>query len=581
MATKKTNKQRKQNEALLRLVIMVAIILCVNVLASFFHKGIDLTKENRFTLSQSTKKLLHDMQEVAVIDVYLKGEKFPAEMQRMQEAVRERLQSFKDIAGNKIVYRFIDPLEGKTQKEQTQIAHDMEQKGMRYFQLTNKSEDDFSMRIFYPFALVHYNGKEVPVMLLEDPPSQSAAAKISYAEATLEYKFASAINQLNHPDVTRIAYIVGHGENQGINSLDMLMTLPKYYQLDTVDLTHVLKIPSIYRAIIVNQPVIPFNGSEKLKLDQYIMHGGHALWVVNSLQTSMDSLAHAQQFIAMDMGLNLDDLLFKYGVRINPDLVEDMQCAKIPFVSNNKIDLHQWVYFPRFNPSSEHAIVRNMDFILGGFTNTIDTIKSEGIDKTILLQSSKYSRSANAPMRVSLSMMNFPLKAEMFNKPYRNVAVLLEGKFHSVYQNRLAPEYMRLLDSLKVPFKPVCDRKTSMIVTSVQNIFASDYTTKDGILPVGYYRYTNEFFANKNFLLNCLEYLTDTTGIFESRSKEVKVRLLDAGRAKDEKGMWQAINIGVPIAAVLIFSSCFIFFRKRRYEVKMPSTTKKTLSTDA
>ncbi len=280
----------------------------------------------------------------------------------------------------------------------------------------------------------------------------------------------------------------------------------------------------------------------------------------------------------MEYGLGLDDLLFKYGIRVNNDLVEDMQCLKLPRVFNGQTELHDWVYFPRFNPTADHPIVRNMDFVMGYFTNSIDTLKLPGIKKTVLLQTSKYSRKADAPVRVSLGMMSFPMKNEMFNKPYRPVAVLLEGKFHSVYQNRLAPEYLRLLDSLKQTFKQECDSDNSMIITSIGNAFINDYTVKDGTLPMGYYKWTGDFFANKDFLLNCLEYLTDRSGILEARSKEVKLRLLDTGRAKDEKSTWQVVNVGIPIAAVLIFASCYIFFRKRRYEVKQ---TVKPLSENA
>ena len=297
------------------------------------------------------------------------------------------------------------------------------------------------------------------------------------------------------------------------------------------------------------------------------MRGGHALWVVNALNASLDSLIHNQQFIAMEAGLDIDDILYKYGVRVNFDLVEDMQNLPLPRTyEGGTPSLHEWAFFPKLNPTADHPIVRNMDFVMAGFTNSIDTIKSTGIKKTVLLQTSKYSRVARAPVRVSLSMMSYPLKNEMFTKSYLPVAILLEGKFHSVYQNLLAPAYLKLLDSLNKPFKTVCDSDNSMIVVSGGEMFSNGYTTKDGVLPMGYYGFTGDFYANRNFLLNCMEYLTDHTGILEARAKDVKLRLLDDGRAKKEKAMWQAVNVGVPIALVLVFASCYLFFRKRRYE---------------
>lgn len=572
MATKE-RKNRQQQQATVRIVIMAAIVVCVNVLASYFHKGIDLTHEKRFTLTEPTKKLLRSMEEVAVIDVYLKGQ-FPAGLQRLQEAVRERLRSFKEVAGNRIIFRFIDPFEGKTEKEKKAIAHDLEMKGIKVMELENRDDEEYSMKPFFPYALVQYNGHEMPIYLLDAPRGGGSQEQLNYAEAMLEYQFANAINRMSKPTRPSIAYLTGHGEPLGVKTYDMLATLPGIYDLDSLDLTQTIDISVAYDAVIINQPTMPFSGPDKLKIDQYIMHGGHVLWIMNALNASLDSLVNSPQFIALEHQTDLDDILFKYGVRVNFDLLEDMQCNPLPRVLNNgRPTLHDWVYFPRLNPTSDHPIVKNMDLVMGSFTNTIDTIKSAGINKTILLHSSKYSRAARSPVRVSLSMMSYPLKHEMFTKQYMPVAVLLEGNFHSLYENRLAPEYLRLLDSLKHPFKPKCDSTNKMIVTSVGEMFSNGYSTKDGVLPIGYYQFTGEYFANKTFLLNCLEYLTDNSGVLEARSKDVKLRLLDKGRVKPERTKWQVVNVAIPIAAVLVFASFYLFFRKRRYEVKKDSKT--------
>ncbi len=575
MATKTPNKNQRQKHALYIIILIAAILICINILTSFFHIGIDLTNEKRFTLSNPTKKMLAHLQEVAVIDVYLSG-KLPAQYQRMQEAVRERLQSFKEIAGNRVVFRFINPLEGKTDDEQKQIVHNLEQKGIRFIERSSKDETEYNTQKIFPFALVQYNGKEMPIYLLEQRPVLSPEQEeemITYAEALLEYKFANAINTLGKPTRPHIAYITGNDEMLDVHTEDMLSTLPYYYDLDTIDITHLegqhAHIPAAYDAIIINQPVKPFTGPEKLKIDQYIMHGGHVLWVINNIKASLDSFITSPQFIAMDYGLEIDELLFKYGVRVNNDLVEDKQCMPLGRTYDGQIDKKDWIFFPRINPTNEHPIVRNMDFILGEFTNSIDTLKSTGIKKTVLLQTSKYSRTASAPARVSLSLMNYPIPEKMFNKSYIPIAMLLEGTFHSAFQNRLAPDYLRLLDSLHLPFKKACDTTTSMIVISVGNIFRNEYSAKNNrVINLGFYQYDSYFYQNMNFLLNCMEFLTDKSGILESRSKESKLRLLDTGRIKEEKNIWQTINVSIPIALVLIFASCFIFFKKRKYETK-------------
>ncbi len=580
MADKKPVKNTKRRQAIIRIVIMAMILVCINILASYFHGGIDLTHEKRFTLTTPTRKLLQNMTEVAVVDVYLKG-KFPADMQRMVEGVREQLAAFKGIAGNRLIYRFSDPLEGKNEQDVKQVVRDMKAKGIDYMQLPTREEDGFSMKICFPFALLHYNGKELPINLLENPPGKNREEQISYAKALLEYKLANGINQLASPTKKRIAYAIGHGEDLSVKSFDMLSTLSILYNLDSLNLARLGHISNAYDAIIINKPTIPFTDPEKLKIDQYVMRGGHILWVVNTLNASMDSFNNGSlKAFALENGLNLDDILFKYGVRINPALVEDFTNMKVPLMGpNHKMELHDWPYFPKINPTSEHPISRNMNFIRAGFTNTMDTILTAGITKTILLQTSKYSRISTTPVTVSLSKAFYPGVKENFTKTSQNVAVLMEGQFHSLFENRLAMSYQRHLDSIKEHFIPVAKNSTSMIVTCIDDIFANDYSTKDGVMTLGYCKYDGEFYANKDFLLNCLEYLTDKSGLMEARSKDVKLRLLDKGRVKDERVIWQWVNVSIPIALVLIFASGYIFFRKRRYEVN--TNTPKTTVKDA
>ncbi|RYE24749.1 MAG: gliding motility-associated ABC transporter substrate-binding protein GldG [Sphingobacteriales bacterium] len=570
-----TSKKRKsqQKQAVLRIIVLAAILVCVNMLAARLHYGLDLTKEKRFTLSPATVKLLRNMDDVAVVDVYLKG-KFPAGFQRLSESTRERLQSFREYAGNKIIVRFTDPFEGKSEEEKGPIYEQLAKKGISPVNMQVKGDDEgYQQKIIFPYALVQYKGKEMPVRLLENSLALSPLEALNYSESLLEYKFANAINKLTSPQKPELAYIMGHGENLGMQTFDLLTSLRGPYVVDTLDLVSSLYIPNYYKAIIINKPTMPFDDKDKFKIDQYIMNGGHVLWAVESLRASMDSLqTGSQQFIATDYGLNLDDQLFKYGVRINGDLIEDLQCLQIPVIdgqvnNNPQMVLKSWMYYPLFLPSSSHPIVKNMDAISSMFANSIDTVNNPEIRKTILLQSSKYSRVAPAPVRVSLSMMKYQPRAELFNNPNKAAAVLLEGKFRSVFQNRLSGEFLSIMkDSLKREFKGESDTATSMIVISDGDMMSNDFTQRMGPMEMGFWRFTNEKYANKNFVLNCLEYLTDHSGLLEARSKDVRLRVMDGGRVKEEKGMWQAINIGLPIALVLIFASCYLFFRKRRYE---------------
>ena len=574
--TSSGKRKAQQRQAGFRLLIMVAILVCINMLASRFHYGLDLTSEKRFTLTQSTKNLLRKMDDVAVIDVYLEGKHFPPDFQRMRDAVRERLQALKEYAGPHIVFRFSDPFEGKGDKEMAEVYQRFAQRGMVGIPINQSTDERYTEQIVVPYAIIQYKGKEAPpILLLEGHLGMNRQEQLNYSESMLEYKFASAINQINKPDLPRIAYVMGNGEQLGFHTYDALKTLSKNYHLDTIDINNGTHIPSVYAAAIICKPTIPFDDRQKYKIDQYVMHGGKMLWLLDQVQASMDSFHNSEQFIATDYALNLDDLLFKYGVRVNADLIEDLQCNRIGVMPQNAnpneqgahLQMFPWSYFPVFVPTSHHPIVNNMDGIMSQFVNSIDLIGNPEIKKTVLLESSQYSRSTMSPARVSLSMLRYRPNPELYKKGFKPTAVLLEGKFQSAFQDRMHPEFLRILrDSLKQPFKATADAAGAMIVISDGDMMLNDVTQSQGPMELGYWRFDKVRYANKSFILNCVEYLTDQSGLLEARSKDVRLRLLDGGRVKSEKTKWQIINIVVPIALVLVFASAYIFFRKRRYE---------------
>jgi len=576
MATNASQKRKQQQrQAVIRLLIMTAILVLVNILASYYHKGFDLTNEKRFTLSDATKRMLKDMKDVAVVDVYLKG-KFPAGFQRLSEATRERLRSFKEYAGGRLIFRFTDPFEGRSESEKAQIAKSLYEKGVEPVSLNVRGSDNSSEQIIYPYALVQYRGRHQAVKLLENHLGMTPLEVLNYSESLLEYKLASAIHKLQKAAKPRLGYIMGHGEQLGPHTWDLFQTLKQHYFVDTIDLTAEYRInDAVYSAIIINKPTQPFDEKDKFKIDQFIMHGGRVLWAVDMLRTPVDTLQETGQFITEDYGLNLDDQFFKYGFRINYDLVEDVQCNQIPLITGTmgngqpQIELRPWTFLPIFTPTSKHPIVHNMDAIMGQFVSSIDTMKNAGIYKTILLTSSNYSRSTAHPARVSLSMVRYNPDPKLFKNPYRPTAVLAEGKFYSLFNNRMPASFLNLLrDSLKYHFKPHVDSFNSMIVIADGDIMLNGMSRTRGFSEMGYWEYTQSLFANKNFILNCLEYLTDPNSLLEARNKDLKLRLLDTKRAKDEELKWQFINVGVPIVLVLIFASAYLFFRKRRYAVK-------------
>lgn len=571
-----TNKRKsQQNQAIIRLLILLVILVGINVLANKLHYGLDLTKEKRFTLTPATKEMLRDMDDVATVQVYLDG-KLPAGLEQLKNSVRDKLNNFNSYAGKKLVYSFEDPFEGKREDEKQPIFEQLVKKGVIGSMLNVDDESGTTQRMFFPYALVNYKGREMSVRLIEPGNGHDTRTQLGISESMLEYKLASAIHKLDMPAKPTVAYIVGHGEPLNWSTYDLLKSLEANYTVDTFDIVTRPNINAeVYSAIIINNPYVSIKEQDKFKIDQYIMRGGRVLWVVDPLITPLDSLQTSDNIMTSDRFLNLDDMLFNYGVRLNPTLVEDMQCFVLPVTVGRtargeaQIENRPWMYYPIFVPTSKHPIVNNMDGILGRFVSTIDTVGNPNAKKTVLLESSKYSRTAANPVRVNLAMLQFQLKEDMFQKPYNPVAVLLEGNFTSIYKNRVAPSFQETLEKIQLPFKEETDSTTAMIVIADGDLFANDFSETRGPSPMGMLqRVPGERFVNSSFLMNCMEYLTDKNSLLEARTKDVKVRLLDNGRTKDEASKWKIVNVGIPIAIVLIFASVYMFFRKRRYEVK-------------
>jgi gliding-associated putative ABC transporter substrate-binding component GldG len=570
LASKKISENR---QAGIRVAVLVVGLVLLNMLAARFHAGLDLTRERRFTLTKPTRQMLRNMSDYAVVDVLFTGKGVPAGFQRLHETVRERLQSFRDISGGKVVFSFRDPMEGVAEKDKKQVYSNLIDRGVTGTNIRQNNEEKYSEQVIFPSALISYRGKEVAVPLLENHAGMKPLEALNFSESQLEYKLANAINGLMRPDKPRIAYIMGNGEILGWNTYDGITSLQQNYHVDTLDLNEGTHIPLVYSAAIICKPTVAFDDKQKFKLDQYVMNGGHLLMMLDGAQATMDSLRN-EQFIATSVNLGLDDLLFKWGVRLNPDLVEDLVSNQI-FVNVGSSDQAQqerrsWFYLPVFMPVSQHPIARNLE-VMSMYSSTLDTIANPEVKKTILLESSQYSRTVMTPARVSLSMLRYNPRSELYNKGHRATAVLLEGRFQSVFQNRLAPDFLNVLrDSLKMPYKSVADSAGSIVVVSDGDVFLNGFNRKSGPYEMGFWDVDGSRFDNKAFVMNALEYMIYPSGLLEARNKEFRLRLLDPGRSRDERSRWQAINIIVPLAMLLVFASAYLFFRKRRYGANAP-----------
>ncbi|HEU4553314.1 MAG TPA: gliding motility-associated ABC transporter substrate-binding protein GldG [Chitinophaga sp.] len=557
-----------------RALVIAAALIGVNILAAYIHGRADLTAEKRYTLAPSTKHLLRGLDSTVTIEVFLKGD-YPAAFKQLAQATDELLGEFREYGGQNIRYVFQGPGQGMDDSARLAFQKNLVAKGIMPFnlQVQQDASEGYSEKLIFPGALVHYKGKTVGVNLLKSQGGQDPTAAMGNSEALLEYQFISAIYKLRQTSKPLVGYMLGNGESLGAEVYDALTTVQANYALDTLTLQANSHIPADFDLLLFAKPVKRFSEEDKLKIDQYVMRGGKVLWCLDVLNASIDSLQQQNSFIAFDRGLNLEDLLFRYGARVNPDLIEDLQSDLVPLVVGNVGNKPQirpipFPYFPLLSPTGNHPIVKNMDLVLSHFTSSIDTIKGGDITKTILLTSSRNARTVRTPAEVSWESVRTRPDPREYRQAYLPAAVLLEGRFTSLFRHRLdAAQQQAIAQSTGQPFLDRADTVNKMIVISDGDIITNAVSRKEGPLQMGINPFNPDFvFANKEFFLNCLEYLTNTSGIMETRNKEVTLRLLDAQKIKQERTKWQVICFLVPIGIILLFAMVFQFIRQRKYE---------------
>ena len=559
-------------------VVLIVLLLVINWLASQFHARFDLTKEKRYTLSQPTKTLLRELDEPVRIDVFLKGE-FPAGFRKLANGVREFLDEMKQFGRGNLQVRFIDPFEGLSDTAVSYFTDSMRYVyGIRTFRLESPSKvgDELTVKDILPAAMIYYRDTAIGVDIMRGvrgygTEPEQLASLYNDIEATLEYKFASAIQKITTTEKPIIGYALGHGEGWGYNVNEAVLTLARNYRFDTINIKTAPFIPSQIDALVILKPTMPFNDADKLKIDQYVMRGGKILWMIDNMYAEFDSLRKSEGFIAFDRALNLEDIFFRYGVRINQNLLQDMQSDKLGLMSNDpqnpQTKLVDWPYFPILN-GTNHPISKNLDGVRAMFPNTIDTVKASGIKKTILLRSSANARVLAAPAKIDLAYLQIAPDIREFTVRDTAVAVLLEGKFQSLYRGRVPRSTADTLAAYGVPVRNESDTINKMIIVADGDIATNEVSAQYGPLPMGFNFYTNYTFANSDFYSNALEYLVNPSGILETRAKEFTLRLLDPVKVREQRTMWQFVNIAVPVILVILFGYLYQSLRKRKYSIK-------------
>ncbi len=550
-------------------ILVMLILVAVNFLASLFHYRLDLTNEKRFTISSPVKKILGNLNDVVEIDIFLKGD-LPSGFKKLAGTSTELLQEFQEYAKGNIKYRLLSP-EDQIPGTNRTYADTLSSLGIIPINLKVQLKAGEQSQYVYPAALVNYQQRMEAVNLYSGPQVISNV-ELNSAEALLEYKFADAINKIKENEKPLVAYSVGNGEPTGANVYDLIENvIKKNYNLFTINIENEPVIPDTFKLLVIVKPKTSFSDAEKLKIDQYIMRGGKVLWFLDRLEAEMDSLRIKNQVVAYDRNLKLEDLLFKYGVRINPDLVMDLQCDFLPFDVNGdkQFEFLHWNYFPLFESKQNSVINKNLGLVAGKFVNSIDTVSAPGIHKTILLSSSSNTRTIETPALISGDENRNAPEDQAYQKKDIPVAVLLEGKFTSLYKNRVSQATIDTIKSFGTPFMTQSIRDNKMILVADGDI-ALNGVTQDQPLPMGVNPFTigsqYEYqFANKQFVENCIEYLINNAGLSEARAKDYTLRLLDPKKIAEDKTTWQIMNIALPIIAILFFGLIYQWWRRKKY----------------
>ena len=560
----------KRNQSLLQLGLFAGVLLFINVLGNTFYDYYDLTEDKRFTLTEASVDLMKNMKEVVYVKVLLEGE-FGGSYKRLQNSVRELLDDYRSFSPN-LEYDFENPLLG-TVEEKNARKELYAKSGIYPINLKEQTSDSKKEQITYPYALIFYQGRETAVNLLENNvPGMNPELVINNSVSLLEYKITAAINKLMTVKKPIVLYTTGHQELNPIQTADLDAEMIKSYDLNRINLDSVVQIDSEVDVLIVAKPTQPFSEKDNFKIDQYIMNGGRVLWLLDKVATSIDSMRITGQHLAMPLELNLDRLLFKYGARVQPNLVMDLECTPIALQTGvigdkPQFELFPWYFYPRVTSRSDHPIVKSIDRVNLFFPNVIDTIETRGgnVKKEILLTTSDYSRYQRVPVSLTFEILRDKPNPDLYNKQNLPLAVLLEGEFPSEYENRVTESLLSGLRELNMEFKKVSE-PTRMIVVADGDIAISrlDRQTQQP-LPLGLNPFDKYQYANKQFLMNAIEYLHNDKGVIEARGKEVKLRLLDRVKAKEEKTKWQLINILFPIIGLAFFGIIYNWLRRRKY----------------
>ncbi len=545
----------------LAIVNLVLFVVLLNILGARFFFRVDLTDEKRYTIKDQTREMLGELDDIVYVEVFLEGE-LNAGFRRFRKNIEETLEEFRIYSGNKVRFSFTDPATALGQKARNEFMADLAAKGIQPTNVVDKRDGQRVEKIIFPGAVVTYGGAETGVMLLKGNKTSSSEEVINQSIEGVEFELANAIYKLTNTERKQVGLVRGHGELDSLELASFNNELLEFYDVFNVDLSRKADLGR-YDVLVIAKPTEAYTPAEKYKLDQFIMRGGRVLFVLDKLEASMDSASGDGHF-AFPYRHNLDDQLFRYGVRVNLDLVQDQHAALYPIVTGQvggkpQMQMIDWPFFPLISNYPDHPVTRNLDAVLTRFVSSIDTVKAEGIRKTPLMLTSPYARVVGAPVHVSVEELR-NMSTSAFDKPDIPVGYLLEGSFTSLFRNRFLPEGV---DSTGNRSSGV---ESKIIVLADGDIARNEVNPRTGQPQMlGFDPYSNYTFANRDLLMNAMAYLAEEEGLIQARTKQIKIRPLDRQRLQNEETYWQVVNIVVPLLLLILFGVVRSIIRKRKY----------------
>lgn len=542
------------------IVIVLFVVGLLDLLAYLFVIRVDMTDDKHYSLSEASIELLRKTEASIDITLFLQGD-LNAGFERLQRATKETIE---EMSVHSDIHFSTEDLQSSYSKEEA------ERMGMRPIVIHEREQDGKTAQTtIYPYALIQYKGKKAVVSLLKNTRGLSGEENLNASIEQMEFAFMEALSLLLQTETPRIAIIEGHGEPDETHTYDLMTALSRYFQVDRGQISGIDSIVDAhilddYRAILILAPQTPFSDQERFIIDQYLMRGGSILWAIDGIRLSEEVLQQEGFTPIIPLDLGLSEMFFRYGIRINPALVQDIQCLPIPVnVSSDpeqpNLQPMPWTYAPLLLTSQGSPITRNMGQVMSTFVSPIEAVGGEdGIEKRVLLATSTASCLTATPGKVDLNDMNPDI--EQFKYQYIPIAVSLEGAFPSAYAHRMMPDGIASDEKIRKQSTP-----TRQIVIASGSIVINE-TQKGQILPMGYDRYSGMQFSNRDMIVNCLLWLTDSEGLINLREKDITLRLLNDKRAHDERLTVQLISTISPIAILALVGGVVMIIRKRKYQ---------------